>query len=630
MRYNIYTMQKQGILRYSKVFGCALGCLLSILFCIYTVVTAATIITFSDRLSNSAPNESSNHTITFTTTVPIPANGFIRFTPDDGDFTIPAANFDTDNVELYVATSSVFIPRTATTTASALDDGISITSGTSGNIEITLNSSISIPANAQVRILIGSHTANATSSDVGITNPPTTGDFAYDIEAGDGVTNSFVRGRYAIVDHVTITDIDTRETDPPIRFNGAPSGDVSGTTVSVEMSLETNEFARCRYSTASGTPYFSMGNEFTVGFSAVHSEQIAVASDTPYTFYVRCIDDEGNVNTDDYAISFIVLPYPEGTPGDDGSDQGEGEGTGTGTGDADPGDGDPSGSDDSAGGSASGGGSGGGGGGGGGSSSGGNSGSGGFEGTDRPFQSGDGEVTIRGYAFPRSTIVILVDGQIADQVTSDTSGEFDITLDAIARGPYTFGVYGIDRNGIKSSTFSTTFTVTGSRGSVLSNINVMPSIKVTPDPVQAESTLKISGYAIPNAIVTIENQSDKSSANLKTFTAISDTSGAWTYDMSTAGFKNGTYKVRAKAKQDVEGGVSTNFSGYTFYGVGEAASVPRSSDLNRDGKVNLIDFSILLFWWNTDGGTSNPSADINGDGRVSLTDFSIMIFNWTG
>jgi hypothetical protein len=50
------------------------------------------------------------------------------------------------------------------------------------------------------------------------------------------------------------------------------------------------------------------------------------------------------------------------------------------------------------------------------------------------------------------------------------------------------------------------------------------------------------------------------------------------------------------------------------------------ADLNCDGLVNLIDFSILLFHW----GTSNPIADINGDGTVDLIDFSIMLFNWTG
>jgi hypothetical protein len=50
------------------------------------------------------------------------------------------------------------------------------------------------------------------------------------------------------------------------------------------------------------------------------------------------------------------------------------------------------------------------------------------------------------------------------------------------------------------------------------------------------------------------------------------------------------------------------------------------SDINGDNKVNLTDFSILLFNWNT----TDPDADINQDGIVNLTDFSILLFQWTG
>jgi len=49
-------------------------------------------------------------------------------------------------------------------------------------------------------------------------------------------------------------------------------------------------------------------------------------------------------------------------------------------------------------------------------------------------------------------------------------------------------------------------------------------------------------------------------------------------------------------------------------------------DLNSDGKVNVLDFSILLRNWNTLGGV----ADLNHDGIVNVIDFSIMLRNWTG
>ena len=49
-------------------------------------------------------------------------------------------------------------------------------------------------------------------------------------------------------------------------------------------------------------------------------------------------------------------------------------------------------------------------------------------------------------------------------------------------------------------------------------------------------------------------------------------------------------------------------------------------DLNGDGKVNLVDFSILLTHWNT----SDSIADLDSSGNVGLPDFSIMLFYWTG
>lgn len=595
-------------------------------FCAQT--SFATIHEYKDTLSNSAPSYRSNHTVEFKTTSAIQPGGTVQFTPESGDFTIPGANFDIDNVEMAVATSSGYITRAATSTVTADEDGITITPGTSGDILVTLNSSVGIPANAYIRLRMGTHTANATGTDLGIINPSSSGSYRYTIEAGDGVMSDDAIGMIAVIDAVTVGPADSTETVPPVRFNGAPSGTISGTSITVQISLETDEFAKCRYSTASNTPFFTMGNEFTSTFKTIHPKNVAVATGTSYTFFVRCIDDEGNINIDDYEISFTVPEYPEGTPG--GSGEGEGEGTGGGSGSGSSGSGSGSSGGSGSGAGESGGGSSGAGGSGGGGGSSGPSGndSGGLDGTVRPYQSGDGLVIITGFAFPRSEVIYLVDGQIAVRGRANADGAFTEEIEDIARGVYTFGVYAVDENGVRSSTYATTFSVTGARGSTLSNVNIMPSIAVKPNPVTPGGVLTVSGFAIPNALVTLEHQNDKSSASLKTYTAQSNASGAWSLTIDTTGFTTGTYKVRAKAKQET--GVSTNFSNYTYYGVGAAAKLPTSSDLNRDSKVNLTDFSILLFWWGTAGGNSNPPADINQDGKVSLTDFSIMIFNWTG
>lgn len=51
------------------------------------------------------------------------------------------------------------------------------------------------------------------------------------------------------------------------------------------------------------------------------------------------------------------------------------------------------------------------------------------------------------------------------------------------------------------------------------------------------------------------------------------------------------------------------------------------ADFTQDGKIDLIDFSILLFNW---GLPDNFATDLNGDAVVDLVDFSIFLYYWTG
>ncbi len=53
-------------------------------------------------------------------------------------------------------------------------------------------------------------------------------------------------------------------------------------------------------------------------------------------------------------------------------------------------------------------------------------------------------------------------------------------------------------------------------------------------------------------------------------------------------------------------------------------SSPRGADINSDGKVNILDLSVLLSQWNKSG-----TADINGDGRVNIVDLSILLSQWS-
>jgi len=54
----------------------------------------------------------------------------------------------------------------------------------------------------------------------------------------------------------------------------------------------------------------------------------------------------------------------------------------------------------------------------------------------------------------------------------------------------------------------------------------------------------------------------------------------------------------------------------------------KGADFDKNGTVDSIDFSILLYFWKTSAPFGNPCVDINKDGKVDSVDFSIMLFEW--
>jgi hypothetical protein len=598
---------------------------------------------YRDVISDSAPGALANHTLSFTIATSLSPGSEFVFTPAPGFSVSSSSRFSTRNVSLRVNGST----RNSSSTLGATTDQVIVTPGTPGQIRYILSgTSTPVTANDAIEFRIGNHTVDSvgpsiatttTSTTVstttvpgdtpGIKNSTATGTHKMGFEVYDGGKVADVDFLIALLESVGVGPIDTRSDIPPERTNGQPTGVVSGVVSGVEVSLETNKFAQCRYATAPGVAFADMTQSTAPEYFWVfHDFTIeGVESGDSFKFYVRCIDLEDNVNEDDYVIEFEIGEEPTGEPNEEGDVEGDGSGTNdTGNSNSDGGSG--TGSGGSSGSTSGGGGSGGSGSGGSGSGGGGSG--GGFESEDAPYRSGDGRVIINGYAQPGSEVVVLIDGTRVTETTARADASYSVTLDEIGRGVYTFGVYGIDENDVRSSTFSTSFTVSGARTVSLSNINVPPSIAVDPDPVDPGQTLTVAGFTVPDSAVTVENQQVDTPVSLQTFTATSSDDGAWSVDIDTSDFDTGPHEVRARAQSPEIG--DTSFSQFAKYGVGEAIQTSSNSDLNQDGSVNLTDFSILLFWWGSDGGDSDPPADINADGTVSLTDFSILLFNWTG
>ena len=118
---------------------------------------------------------------------------------------------------------------------------------------------------------------------------------------------------------VTQTDI-----SPPARSSGQPTGTLFAGTTQINMSLATNENANCRYSTNAGTSYDSMTNTFSTTGGILHSTEITnLSNGNSYYYYVRCADDVGNKNSDDFQISFSVGTDGNGGNGNGGNGNGD-------------------------------------------------------------------------------------------------------------------------------------------------------------------------------------------------------------------------------------------------------------------------------------------------------------------
>ena len=52
-------------------------------------------------------------------------------------------------------------------------------------------------------------------------------------------------------------------------------------------------------------------------------------------------------------------------------------------------------------------------------------------------------------------------------------------------------------------------------------------------------------------------------------------------------------------------------------------------DLNKDNRIDIVDLSILLYYYKQEG-QKISQYDLNGDGKVDLIDVSILMYHWTG
>lgn len=244
--------------------------------------------------------------------------------------------------------------------------------------------------------------------------------------------------------------------------------------------------------------------------------------------------------------------------------------------------------------------------------------------------SGTDSASFSGYAYPGAMISIMKNGLLVHESPAGQDGRFTIPVRNIVPGTYTFTLLAKDVSGIKSSQVTYTIIIAGGIVTEVNGIIMPPTITTDKTEVKVGDPIIFSGASIPNKDLTLTVFAR--SGLTRTITA--NASGTWTYALETSTFDTGDYNAKVRTKVGLE---STLYSESVLFTMGNKNTLRKKGslslinarcDLNNDSRVNLLDFSIMAFWYKRLGFPAK--VDLNSDNRINLTDLSILAYCWTG
>ena len=238
-------------------------------------------------------------------------------------------------------------------------------------------------------------------------------------------------------------------------------------------------------------------------------------------------------------------------------------------------------------------------------------------------------INFSGRAYPLSKVSLLKDGELIMSTIAGPDSKFTISLNNnLSNGNYIFSLLGEDSMGRKSTLFNVPLYITANTATTVSGVFITPTITVDKSTVAKGDNLAIFGQSVPSSKIIISIHSP-----LEIFkNTDSDTKGVYLLNLDTSTLDYGGHEAKSKASLAEE---ISSFSPVVNFNVGktnilnkETKSCIIKADLNNDCKVNLVDFSVLAYWYKKSNFAKK--YDLNNDGKIDIKDFSIMAYYWTG
>jgi hypothetical protein len=247
---------------------------------------------------------------------------------------------------------------------------------------------------------------------------------------------------------------------------------------------------------------------------------------------------------------------------------------------------------------------------------------------DPPPTPGPTKVIFKGIAYPSSQVTVQRDGAIVATVPADPTAHFEVEITESGSGIFTYGIFSEDAQGREGRTSNFTLSLTAGTTTTVNGIFLGPTIGLDRSTVKLGETVTMLGVTAPQSEVTIFVSSEEE----HTFKVNAESNGLWTKQFLGSDLGIGSHSARVKAvatTNEISGFSNTvSFSVVADDLPVDPCAGKRPGDMNCDGRVNLVDFSILLFYWKKTNPT-HPRVDINKDKVVNIQDLSILLFWWT-
>jgi hypothetical protein len=249
------------------------------------------------------------------------------------------------------------------------------------------------------------------------------------------------------------------------------------------------------------------------------------------------------------------------------------------------------------------------------------------------------EIVFAGYASPNSQIVIKEDGSVVGTTTSDSSGNWTKAITVAVPSNHTYELYTTDTLSVASSTISYSLSVAGGTTTTISNI-VMPSTILL-------TGTTLSGQSYPGSSLTL-------TSNLgDTLTLTVPLGGLWSLDLTTW-LSGGPHAISAISTVGSYISLSSSSVNYTAPAPSPSPAItptpsptspPTSTpplspvpslsptptpkpypialyDQNSDGRLSLSElFGVISSWLKR-----HLPCDLNRDTRCNLIDLSILLY----